>query len=226
MIYVPLSRTITINGVTQNLSANRTWTIPTDDAVTLGTANGLSLSGQELSLGLASGTTTGALSSADWNTFNNKQPAGNYVTSVGLSLPNIFSVSGSPVTTSGTLTATLNTQNAYRVFATGSGNEVPAFQSLVINHLPNDIPLTKIEHISENTILGRQSGSGVIQELTASQVRSVIDVYSKSEVNSLLHDPVTLGTANGLSLVGQQLSLGLASSGVTGALSGIRLEYV
>jgi hypothetical protein len=42
------------------------------NAVTLGTANGLSLSTQALSLALASGSTTGALSSTDWNTFNNK----------------------------------------------------------------------------------------------------------------------------------------------------------
>lgn len=39
--------------------------------VTLGTANGLSLVGQALSLGLSSTSTTGALSSTDWNTFNN-----------------------------------------------------------------------------------------------------------------------------------------------------------
>lgn len=43
------------------------------NAVTLGTANGLSLSTQELSLGLASTSTNGALSSTDWNTFNGKQ---------------------------------------------------------------------------------------------------------------------------------------------------------
>jgi hypothetical protein len=47
-------------------------------AVTLGTANGLSLSTQALSLGLASTSTTGALSSADWNTFNGKQDALGY----------------------------------------------------------------------------------------------------------------------------------------------------
>lgn len=41
--------------------------------VTLGTANGLSLSAQVLSLGLSSTSTTGALSSTDWNTFNGKQ---------------------------------------------------------------------------------------------------------------------------------------------------------
>jgi hypothetical protein len=45
------------------------------NAVTIGTANGLSLSTQVLSLALASGSTTGALSSTDWTTFNNKQSA-------------------------------------------------------------------------------------------------------------------------------------------------------
>lgn len=43
------------------------------DAVTIGTANGLSLSGQQLSLDLASNNITGALASNDWTTFNNKQ---------------------------------------------------------------------------------------------------------------------------------------------------------
>ena len=42
-------------------------------AVTLGTANGLSLSTQQLSLGLASSGVTGALSGSDWTTFNGKQ---------------------------------------------------------------------------------------------------------------------------------------------------------
>ncbi len=41
--------------------------------VTLGSANGLSIVGQALSLALSSTSTTGALSSTDWNTFNNKQ---------------------------------------------------------------------------------------------------------------------------------------------------------
>jgi hypothetical protein len=74
--YVPTSRTITINGTGFDLSANRSWTIPTHDAVTVGTpANGLSLSGQVLSLSVAHSLNTGALSSTDWTTFNNKQNA-------------------------------------------------------------------------------------------------------------------------------------------------------
>jgi hypothetical protein len=45
------------------------------NAVTLGTANGLSLSTQQLSLGLSSSSTNGALSSTNWSTFNAKQNA-------------------------------------------------------------------------------------------------------------------------------------------------------
>lgn len=50
--------------------------------LTIGTANGLSLSAQVLSLSLSSGSTVGALSSADWNTFNGKQVAGSYITAL------------------------------------------------------------------------------------------------------------------------------------------------
>lgn len=50
--------------------------------VTLGTSNGLSLTGQALSLVLASTSTTGALSSTDWNTFNGKQASGSYITAL------------------------------------------------------------------------------------------------------------------------------------------------
>ena len=55
-----------------NVAAN---TAARHAAVTLGTANGLSLSIQQLSLGLASAGVTGALSGTDWSTFNSKQQA-------------------------------------------------------------------------------------------------------------------------------------------------------
>lgn len=50
----------------------------THAAVTLGTPNGLSIAAQALSLGLASAGATGALSAADWSTFNSKQAALGY----------------------------------------------------------------------------------------------------------------------------------------------------
>jgi hypothetical protein len=69
-----------------NTGSDKTYTFPNASGtvalltdihapVTLGTANGLSLSTQVLSLGLASSGVTGALSGTDWNTFNSKQAA-------------------------------------------------------------------------------------------------------------------------------------------------------
>ena len=60
------------------------------------------------------------------------------VTSVALSLPDIFSVSGSPVSSSGTLTASLATQAANYVWAgpnTGSAG-APTFRALVAGDIP------------------------------------------------------------------------------------------
>lgn len=68
-----------------------------------------------------------------WICTNHAPGGGGGVSSVALSLPNIFSVSGSPVTSSGTLTGTLASQSVNRVFAgptTGSAS-TPAFRALV-----------------------------------------------------------------------------------------------
>ena len=107
---VPSSRTITINGTTYDLSADRTWTINSmvypeaGIAVSTGTAwstsivdnsanwntayterissssSPLSILNHVISIAQATGAADGYLSSTDWNTFNNKQPAGSYVT--------------------------------------------------------------------------------------------------------------------------------------------------
>jgi hypothetical protein len=61
------------------------------------------------------------------------------VTSVGLSLPSIFNVSGSPITGAGTLTGSLANQNANLIFAgpTSGGAAAPTFRSLVSNDIPS-----------------------------------------------------------------------------------------
>ena len=59
------------------------------------------------------------------------------VTSVALSLPNIFTVSGSPVSSSGTLSAALANQTAATVFAAPSGaTGAPTFRALVATDIP------------------------------------------------------------------------------------------
>lgn len=88
--------------------------------VTLGTANGLSLTGQVLSLGTSSASTTGALTSTDWSTFNSKQAAGNYITA----LTGDATASGP-----GSAALTLATVNA-NVGSFGSSTAIP---SLTVN---------------------------------------------------------------------------------------------
>lgn len=88
---VPTTRSITINGTTQDLSADRTFTIASNPgtvtsvaALTLGTtgtdlsstvANSTSTPVITLNVPTASATNRGVLSSTDWSTFNGKQAA-------------------------------------------------------------------------------------------------------------------------------------------------------
>ncbi|HYP53425.1 MAG TPA: hypothetical protein VEQ42_07785, partial [Pyrinomonadaceae bacterium] len=64
--------------------------------------------------------------------------SGGTVSSVALSMPSIFSISGSPVTTTGTLAATLATQNANKVFAgpASGADAAPTFRALVEADIP------------------------------------------------------------------------------------------
>lgn len=122
--------------------------------VTLGTANGLVLSNQVLSLDLASSTVTGSLSSADWATFNGKQAA--------------------------------------------------------LGFTP--------ENVANKSTNGLLTGSSDVLYPTEKAVKTYVDNSVAGITGS--HAPVTLGTANGLSLSGQQLSLGFSSGTASGALSG------
>jgi len=65
-------------------------------------------------------------------------PSLSYVTSVALALPSILTVSGSPVTSSGTLTGTLTTQAVNAIFAGPSSGAAaaPTFRSLTTADIP------------------------------------------------------------------------------------------
>jgi hypothetical protein len=67
------------------------------------------------------------------------------VTSVALSLPSIFTVTGSPVTGSGTLTASLASQAANHVFIAPNGSAgSPAFRALVAADIPQTLTASYI----------------------------------------------------------------------------------
>ncbi len=96
-------------------------------------------------------------SGSQWDYLYNNL-TGPQVTSVGLSMPSIFSVSGSPVTSSGTLGVTLTTETANTVFSgpsTGSP-ATPSFRALSLADLPTLIPNSALAHSSVTF-----SGTGV-----------------------------------------------------------------
>lgn len=77
-------------------------------------------------------------------TSSSSSGGGGGVSSVALALPiSVFTVSGSPVTSSGTLTGSFNTQSANTVFSgpASGGAAVPTFRSLVAADIPL-IPIT------------------------------------------------------------------------------------
>jgi len=106
------------------------------------------------------------------------------VTSVGLTFSDIFTVSGSPVTTTGTITASLSQQAINAVLAgpaAGPGG-VPAFRALVINDIPA-IPASKVT----SGVLD----SGRIPSLDASKITS--GTFSDSRIPNLDATKITSG---------------------------------
>lgn len=81
------------------------------------------------------------------------------VTSVGLSMPALFSVANSPVTGSGTLTVTLTTQVANTIFSgpTTGADAAPTFRSLVAA----DIPSLDTGKLTTGTLGVARGGTGV-----------------------------------------------------------------
>jgi hypothetical protein len=75
--YVPTSRTLTINGVTFDLSANRSWTITAGVSSVTASSPLFSSGGAtpNITIQQANASQNGFLSSSDWTTFNNKANA-------------------------------------------------------------------------------------------------------------------------------------------------------
>jgi hypothetical protein len=90
-------------------------------AVTIGTANGLSLASQVLSLASATVSTSGAMSASDKAKLDGIAAGANTgtVTSVGISAPSAFAVANSPVTTSGTIN--ISATGSPSQYITGAG---------------------------------------------------------------------------------------------------------
>lgn len=115
-------------------------------------------------------TTATRMTWSDGTAWYNVGKGDGSVTSVALSLPSIFTVSGSPITSSGTLSATLASQTANTVFAAPNGSAgAPTFRALVAADLPIQLYDENPSSPIANTITGTNAitmGSGSSATLT------------------------------------------------------------
>ena len=143
------------------------------------------------------------------------------VTSVGLSLPNIFNVTNSPVTTTGTLTGALATQTANYVFAgpaTGSA-AVPTFRSLVAS----DIPALSYAPATTGSSILYANGSGGFSSVTVGSGLTFSAGTLASTASGGTVTSVSVVSANGLAGTVANASSTPAitlSTSITGLLKG------
>ena len=103
------------------------------------------------------------------------------VSSVGLSLPSLFTVTGSPVTTSGTLSATLASQTANYVFAAPNGAAgAPAFRALVAADLPASLTSSTTGTAAGVSSFGTSSTRGGSAALNATNTSSYNTAFGSS----------------------------------------------
>ena len=152
------------------------------------------------------------------------------VTSVGLSLPSIFTVSGSPVTTSGTLTGTLASQTANYFFAAPNGSAgTPTFRAIVAADVPT---------LNQNTTGTASNVTGIVAvanggtgtatpALVAGTNVTITGSWPNQTINSsnpggTVTSVATAGTVNGITLTGGPItSSGTITLG--GTLSNVSL---
>ncbi|MDP4202311.1 MAG: hypothetical protein Q8861_06430 [Bacteroidota bacterium] len=161
------------------------------------------------------------------------------VMSVGLALPSIFSVSNSPVTSSGTLTGTLASQAANTIFAGPStgATAVPTFRNLVIADLPTAIPNVNLANSSiningnsvslggsttvtantPNPITFNNVGAGAVSGTTFNGSTAQTISYNTIGAQAALVSGTNIKTVNGNSLLGAgNVSVGTVTNIVTG----------
>ncbi len=115
------------------------------------------------------------------------------VTSVALSLPAIFSVSGSPVSTSGTLTAALASQAANVVLASPSGAiGTPTFRVLVAA----DIPVLDAAKITTGTFASARLPTTADTNARVAVSRNGTLVGTRREINFIPGTNVTLSVVD------------------------------
>lgn len=185
-----------------------------------------------ISISQASSTTNGYLSSTDWNTFNNKQPAGTYVTSV---------TGTSPVVSSGGTTPAISlasgygdTQNPYAsktanyfLAAPNGSAGAPTFRAMVAADVP---ALSYVSSVSGTTgritstggltpVIDLASGVATPGTTGSSTLIPVVTIDTYGRVTSITTAANPQGTVTAVSVVSANGFAGTSSGGATPALT-------
>lgn len=153
-----------------NVAAN---TSARHSALTLGTTNGLSLVGQQLSLALSSSSSIGALSNTDWNTFNNKQP------NLGYTPENI-----------------INKSDSYTVSSTTTYANTKALVDGLATKLNSSSYTTTPTATAFTHYFGQTASDGVIRPKTLANVKTEIVTTAAVDAAKPNIVTVTSGAAN------------------------------
>jgi hypothetical protein len=127
------------------------------------------------------------------------------VTSVGLTLPSMFSVTGSPVTTTGTLSATLASQTAGTVFAApAAAAGAPTFRALTATDIPT-LGISKVAGAGAGVraILGSDNNTvswvtGAPDQVLGTDASGTLQFLNKSAMSFTTDGVVPKGSASGL----------------------------
>ncbi len=123
-------------------------------------------------------------------------PALSYVTNVGLSMPNIFNVANSPVTSIGTFAVTLGSEGPNTVFAGGtSGSAIPVFRQLVAADIP---ALSYASSVSGSAPIASSGGTAPIISLSG----TVDSTHGGTGIsNPTAHDLLVANGASAMNLL-------------------------
>lgn len=130
-------------------------------------------------------------------------PGTGTVTSVGIALPSFFTVTGSPITTSGTLSASMSTQPAKTFLASPSGSSgAPTFRSITSTDIDALSPLSPVRvQTAAGNVTAATTDKYIIINKTVSQVTTVTlpaspgtgrEMYIKDAKGDAMMFPITV----------------------------------
>lgn len=177
--YVPTSRVLTINGVSYDLTADRSWTVEVLDNL-IATAPLYYDSGTNtISISQASGSSDGYLSSADWLTFSSKQ---DFLTLTTTGDSGASTLVG----------ATLNIPEYTLAGLGGMANVFTSLGDLVYSNAAG-LPVRRSPNITTTKMFLSQTGNGTTSaapqwsEITASDV-SAVPTSRTLTINDVAYD--------------------------------------